>query len=92
MIRQVLRRIAAKTQPKGTFFRSASTVTYPPLNEFRTYTAEDGFILNSIYEPIELSDLSIDQYVWKNVSAWQDKTAIVSWILRIEYISDPHVT
>lgn len=81
MIRQLLRRIAAKNQPKGSFFRSASTVTYPSLNEFRTFTPDDGFILNSIYEPIVLSDLTIDQYVWRNVRAWQDKTAIVSWMV-----------
>ncbi|KAJ6636980.1 4-coumarate--CoA ligase 4, partial [Pseudolycoriella hygida] len=35
------------------------------------------FILNSIYEPISLPELTIDQYVWQNISAWQDKVAIV---------------
>lgn len=78
MIRQFLRRVVGKSQQNGTFCRSASTVTYPPLNEFRTHTPEDGFVLNSIYEPITLPDLTIDQYVWKNVSAWHDKVAIVS--------------
>lgn len=78
MIRQILRKITAKTQHSETFFRSASHITYPSINEFRTYTPEDGFILNSIYEPITLSDLTIDRYVWKNLNAWQDKVAVVS--------------
>lgn len=74
MIRQLLKRIPAASQR----LRSISSVTYPDLSEFRTYTPEDGFILNSIYEPITLPDLTIDQYIWKNVTKWQDKVAIVS--------------
>lgn len=78
MIRQMLRQIATTTQNTGKQFRSASTIAYPSLNEFRTCTAEDGFVLNSIYEPITLPDLTIDQYVWKNSGAWHDKIAVVS--------------
>lgn len=81
MFRQILRQIATKTQNAGKQFRSASTIAYPSLNEFRTYTAEDGFVLNSIYEPITLSDLTIDQYVWKHIGAWHDKIAVVSQII-----------
>lgn len=79
MFRQILKQITTTTQHNGNLFRTASTIKYPSLNEFRTYTAEDGFVLNSIYEPITLPDLTIDQYVWKNISKWQEKVAIVSY-------------
>lgn len=76
MIRQLSK--TAVPQWKGTIFRSMSSTSYPHINTFRTHTPEDGFVLNSIYEPISLPDLTVDQYVWKNISKWQNKVAIVS--------------
>lgn len=76
MIRQLPR--AAVPQLKRILLRSISSSTYPDINKFRTHTPEDGYILNSIYEPITLPDLTLDQFIWKNVSKWQNKVAIVS--------------
>lgn len=76
MIRQLSK--AATPQFKGIFFRSMSSTSYPNINNFRVQTPEDGFVLNSIYEPITLPDLTVDRYVWKNISKWENKVAIVS--------------
>ncbi|XP_037036724.1 4-coumarate--CoA ligase 1-like [Bradysia coprophila] len=81
MIRQLSK--AAVPQLKSTFFRSISS--YPNINSFRTYTPEDGFVLSSIYEPITLPDLTVDQYVWKNVSKWQNKVAITCGVTGRKY-------
>lgn len=77
MIRQLSK--TAAPQLKRTFVRSMSSTSYPNINNFRTHTPEDGFVLNSVYEPITLPDLTVDQYVWKNISKWQNKVAIVSF-------------
>lgn len=81
MIRQLptLCSRAVASQLKRTCFRSMSSSSYPKIDNFRTYTPEDGFVVSSIYEPIALSDLTIDQYVWKNMNKWQNKVAIVSY-------------
>lgn len=76
MIRQLTKTAAPKL--KATFLRSMSSTSYPNLNKFRIYTPEDGFVVNSIYDPISLPDLTVDQYVWKNISKWENKVAIVS--------------
>lgn len=77
MIRHISK--AAAPQLKGMFFRSMSSSSYPNINNFRIHTPEDGFIVNSIYEPITIPDLTVDQYVWKNINKWQNKVAIVSY-------------
>lgn len=76
MIRQLTKAAAPKL--KGTFIRPMSSTPSSNINNCRTHTPEDGFVLNSIYDPISIPDLTVDQYVWKNVSKWQNKVAIVS--------------
>lgn len=77
MIRQLSK--VAVPQYKGTIYRCKSTTAFPNLTNFRNHTPEDGFVLKSIYEPISLPDLTVDQYVWKNIAKWQNKVAIVSF-------------
>lgn len=76
MIRQLSKSVSP--QLKGLLCRSVSSSSYPNVNNFRNHTPEDGFVLNSIYEPITMPDLTVDQYVWKNISKWQNMVAIVS--------------
>lgn len=76
MIRQLTKTAAPKLN--ATFLRSMSSTSHPNLNNFRIHTPEDGFVVNSIYDPISLPDLTVDQYVWKNISKWENKVAIVS--------------
>lgn len=60
-------------------FRSMSSTLYPHVNNFRTHSPEDGFIVKTIYEPITLSNQTVDQYVWKDINKWQNMVAIVSY-------------
>lgn len=46
------------------------------------YAEEPGFIVRSAYEDVPLSNLTLDQYTWLNISNWQDKVATVSVIHR----------
>lgn len=77
MIRQLSR--ASASQLKGIYYRSMASTSYPHINTFRTHTPKDGFVLNSIYEPITLPDFTVDQYVWKNINKWQNHVAIVNY-------------
>lgn len=53
-----------------------------PLNEsyqsYFTHNPVEGFIRNSPYDVVTTPNLSIDEYVWKNVSKWPDHIATVS--------------
>lgn len=40
---------------------------------------EEGYIVNSPYEPITFSNLSLDQFIWQNINKWQNHTAIVRY-------------
>ncbi|KAJ6633242.1 4-coumarate--CoA ligase 1 [Pseudolycoriella hygida] len=83
MIRQISK--AVGPQLKRASFRSKSSTTLPSLSSFRTHTPEDGFVLSSIYEPISMPDLTVDQYVWKNISKWQNKVAIACGVTGRKY-------
>lgn len=48
------------------------------MNKYFAHTAEDGFIRTSSFTPIELPNMRIDQFVWKDYLKWQDKIALVS--------------
>lgn len=52
---------------------------------FRNHTVDGGFAWTSRYGQIDASDLSLDEYVWKNVAKWQDKVAIVCGITGRKY-------
>lgn len=40
------------------------------------YNEKDGYVMKSPYETISIPDLTIDQYVWKNMPKWQNHIAI----------------
>lgn len=81
MIRQISKATLSKWNRQLCRSVSSSTTTsYPSINSLhRIHTPEDGYIVSSPFEPITIPDLTIDQYVWKNLSKWQNKVAIVSF-------------
>lgn len=38
---------------------------------------EDGHIVNTPFEPIKIPNITLDQFVWKDVNKWSNHTAIV---------------
>lgn len=36
------------------------------------FNEKDGYVMKSPYEPISIPELTVDQYVWKNMPKWQD--------------------
>lgn len=42
-----------------------------------THTQELGYIRESAVAPVILPNERIDQYVWKDISKWQNQTALV---------------
>lgn len=50
----------------------------PEVEKNRSYSEKEGFVWKSGYEPISVPEMTIDEYVWKNVAKWEDKLAIVS--------------
>jgi acyl-CoA synthetase (AMP-forming)/AMP-acid ligase II len=58
-------------------------VFYKPTILARTFTNNKlDIIVKSSHPSIDYPNISIDQYVWKNVSKWSDKTAIVDGITK----------
>lgn len=56
-------------------------VPYSMKDSFR-YSPEEGYVRTSAYNDVTLPNLTIDQYIWKDLQKFQDKCAIVSiWIL-----------
>lgn len=45
-------------------------------NKF-TYTETGGYVRHSSFESISLANERIDQFVWRNIAAWQNRVAIV---------------
>lgn len=41
------------------------------------YSDQDGYVMKSPYETISIPEMTIDQYVWKNMPKWQHHIAIV---------------
>lgn len=58
---------------------SSSGASYDMAKYFK-HSAEDGFVRTSSFAPIELPNMRIDQFVWKDYLKWQDKIAVVSKI------------
>lgn len=53
--------------------------------EALVYNDKDGFIMKSPYMPIAMPELTIDQYVWKNMPKWQNHIAIACGITGRKY-------
>lgn len=49
------------------------------------FSETDGYIVKSPYEPISIPELTIDQYVWKNMPKWQNHIAIACGVTGRRY-------
>lgn len=65
--------------------RYGSTTEIQPKNPlldahqaFYTHNPVEGYIRNSPYDVVTTPNLSLDQYVWQNVSYWPNHVATVS--------------
>lgn len=55
------------------------------VSKFRKNCINDGFVWTSGYGKIEVSNLTLDQFVWKNMSMWHNKTALVCGVTGRSY-------
>lgn len=53
--------------------------------DHRHYTPTDGYLWHSPYEKTSIPDMTIDQYVWKNVEKWKNHVAIVCGVTGRKY-------
>lgn len=58
---------------------------FKDISKYREYSEIDGYVWNSPYEKISLPDMTIDQYVWKNVAKWKNHVAIVCGVTGRKY-------
>lgn len=49
------------------------------------YNEKDGYVMKSPYETISIPDMTIDQYVWKNMPKWQNHIAIACGVTGRKY-------
>lgn len=60
--------------------KESRTTQRPSLSDFAkkslVYSEKDGYVMESPYETISFPDMTIDQYVWKNMPKWQNHVAI----------------
>lgn len=54
-----------------------SIVPFSMKDSFR-YSPEEGYVRTSAYNDVQLQNMTIDQYIWKDLHQFQDKSAIVS--------------
>lgn len=47
---------------------------------YRSESADEGFVWRSRYGQIVLPNMTVDEYVWKNLDKWQNKIALVCGI------------
>lgn len=55
------------------------------LREHRRYTENDGFVLRSPYERVSIPDMTLDQYIWKNLAKWKNHVAIMCSVTGRKY-------
>lgn len=62
------------------FFVRQLSSKQPSLNELAKksliFNETDGYVMKSPYEPISCPELTVDQYVWKNLAKWHNHVAI----------------
>lgn len=49
------------------------------------FSEKEGHIMKSPYETISIPDLTVDQYVWKNMPKWQNHVAIACGVTGRKY-------
>lgn len=91
MFRLLVKQVARQQTITGIPWTRRSS-SLGPVTEFaksifknRQHTPEDGFVWNSPYEPISLPDMTVDQYVWKNMVKWPNKVAMVCSVTGRKY-------
>lgn len=52
---------------------------------FRTHSAQEGFSWTSPYGQIAKQEIRLEEYVWKHLDKWHDKTAIICGITGRQY-------
>lgn len=60
--------------------RRFQSTEIPSLNELAkkslVFSENDGYVFRSPFEPISIPEMTVDQYVWKNMPKWQNHIAI----------------
>lgn len=88
------RMLAVRSWNQNQVFRSIGSTVYAPpppdqliesMIPFRSGSAEEGFCWKSRYGEIGLQNMTVDEYVWKNLPKWQNKIAIVCGITGRKY-------
>lgn len=91
MFRVVLKRAGCQSVQSKQWMRHSSVslgaVSEIAKNIFnhREHSQQDGYVWHSPYEPISMPDMTVDQYVWKNVAKWPNKVAIVCAVTGRKY-------
>lgn len=62
-------------------------VPYSMKDSFR-YSPEEGYVRTSSFNDVSLQNLTIDQYIWKDLHQFQDKCAIVSTVTVLIFYSE----
>lgn len=70
-------------------FRQFSSTKRPSISELAkksiVYSDIDGYVVKSPYEPISIPELTLDQYIWKNMPKWQNHIAIACGVTGRKY-------
>lgn len=53
--------------------------------KFREHSADEGYVWNSPYERVAIPDMTVDEYVWKNMAKWPNKIATVCAVTGRKY-------
>lgn len=49
------------------------------------HSERDGYVMKSPYEPISIPEMTVDQYVWKNMPKWPNHIAVACGITGRKY-------
>lgn len=55
------------------------------LQDHRKHTEKYGFVLDSPYERVSIPDMTLDQYIWKNVAKWKNHVALMCSVTGRKY-------
>lgn len=51
-----------------------------------TYNPKEGYIRHSPIEPVSLPNLTLDEYIWQNLSKWPNHDAVVCVSFKINIL------
>ena len=58
------------------YLSTESSMLYEMGKKNLSYNEKEGYVMNSPYGSVSVPNMTIDQYVWKNISKWPNHTAI----------------